>query len=118
MTVLTDATVVLVLNCCLAYGRMTHEEIMFIADGKFMMQFCDPRQDAGHYTSMPKILNDIVKDPDDHMNEIGLVCVEGPSPIQELLAGILDCDVAEYRAQLGSWIQMYESNCPLWATGW
>ncbi len=86
ITVLTDATVVLVLNCCLATQHMTRDEIKKSVDDEYTMPLRDPRAEAGHFVSMPKILNDPVKSVGEHLDEIGLVKKMDCQPIQNLLA--------------------------------
>ncbi len=69
---LTDATVVLILNCCLATQKMSREAIKKTADDEYTMPLHDPCVDAKHYTSMPKVLNNPVKNVDECLAEIGL----------------------------------------------
>ncbi len=73
VTVLTDAMVVLVLNCCLATQHMTRKEIKKSVDDEYTMPLRDPRAKAEYFVNMPKILNDPVKSVGECLNKIGLV---------------------------------------------
>ena len=107
ITVLTDASVVLILNCCLVTKQMSREEIQK-RDDEYTEQLCDPHQCLQNYIHMPQILNDPVKNIGDQMDEIGLCQMRPDAPIQEHLVSLLECNVIEFRQQLVRWIQQYE----------
>ncbi len=58
--------------------------------------------------SMPKILNDPVKSVGECLDEIGLVKKTDHQPIQNLLVGLLECNVSVYHQQIGAWVRMFE----------
>ena len=60
ITILTDASLVLILNCCLVTKLMTREEIQK-RDDEYTEQVCDPHQCLQNYIHMPWILNNPVK---------------------------------------------------------
>ncbi len=97
ITVLTDASsIVLVVNCTLHIGKMTREAIKKHND-KFVEMLCDPRPTLADFASLPRILNNPVKDIPDRMEEIGLKEKQADAPIQNYLAFLLECDMAAYR---------------------
>ncbi len=114
--VLTDAIVVLIINCYLSSGEMSHEAIKK-QDNIYTDQLHDPRQDLHNYVSMPKILNKPVKDVPVHLDEIGLSTIHENAPIQEHLAHLLECEVTECRRQIGQWICDYYPEIPI-ITSW
>ncbi len=107
ITVLTDASLVLILNCCLVMKCMTREEIQK-RDDEYTEQLCDPYQCLQNYVHMPRILNDPVKNIEECMDEIGLCQMRPDAPIQEHLASLLEYDVTEFRHQLVRWIRQFE----------
>ena len=109
ITVLTDASVVLILNCCLVTRQMSRDEILK-RDDEYTEQLCDPCQCLQNYIHMPWILNDPVKNISEWMDEIGLCQMRPDAPIQEHLASLLECDVSDFRQQLVRWIRQYKSN--------
>ncbi len=107
ITVLTDASVVLILNCCLVTKWMSRDEILK-RDDEYTEQLCDPHQCLQNYIHMPWILNDPVKNISEWMDEIGLCQMRPDAPIQEYLASLLEWDVSDFRQQLVRWIQQYK----------
>ncbi len=71
ITILTDASLALILNCCLVTKYMTREEIQK-RDDEYTEQLCDPHQCLQNYVHMPWILNDPVKNIRECMDKIGL----------------------------------------------
>ena len=71
---------------------------------------CDLRPTLADFASLPRILNNLVKDIADRMEEIGLKEKQADAPIQNHLAFLLECDVAAYHLQLARWICQYESD--------
>ncbi len=71
ITVLMDASVVLVVNCALFTPKMSHNAIKK-CDDKYVELLCDPRPSLQNFVSMPRILNNPVHDVAEYIEEIGL----------------------------------------------
>ena len=110
--VLTDASVVLILNCVLYTKQMTQEAIKK-HDNEYTATLCDPCPFIMNYVSIPKILNNPVKDTNSYMEEIRLQQRSPDMPIQQYLALLLECSVQDFCNQLGYWIWQFESDLPM-----
>ncbi len=110
--VLTDASIVLILNCVLYTKQMSWEAIKK-CDNEYTATLCDPCPFTVNYVSMPKILNNPVKDTKSCIEEIRLQQRSPDMPIQHHLALLLECSVQDFHEQLGHWIHHFESDLPM-----
>ena len=81
ITVLTDASVVLVVNCTLYTPKMSHNAIKK-HDDEYVELLCDPRPSLQNFVFMPRILNNPIQDVAECMEEIGLRELQADSLIQ------------------------------------
>ncbi len=112
ITVLMDASVILVVNCTLHTPKMSHEAIKKCND-EYVELLCDPRLSLHNFVSMPRILNNPIWDVAEWMEEIGLWELQADGPIQNPLAFLLECNVSAYQLQLVRWIYQYKSDVPI-----
>ncbi len=92
---LTDAAVVLVLHCFLTSPKMTFNDKK--EDSFHIMPLSDPREAADCFVPVPKVLNDPVHDVDACLEEVGMYALGPRVLIQNSLADLLECSVADYR---------------------
>ena len=111
ITVLTDATIILVLGCYLSTKKMTWEEIKK-SDPDYITPLHDPRA-SFEFVSMPKVLNEPVHNIAARMDEIGLAVIQENTPLQALFAGMLECETKEYCHQISMWIHDFAPDLPI-----
>ncbi len=95
ITVLTDASVVLILNCCLYTQKMSCTPVKD-ADPEYMPLLHDPRPHLHDFLELPRALNKPVKSSQESMEEIGLREVSPDAPIQDHFAAWIGCLDSEY----------------------
>ena len=108
---LTDAAVVLVLCCFLTSPKMTFSDKK--EDSFYIMPLLDPREVADHFVPVPKVLNCPVHDVDAHLEEVGMYALGPQVSIQNSLANLLECSVADYRKQICHWLHDWALEVPM-----
>ena len=99
ITVLTDASIVLVLDCFLHTRKMSRLAVEK-ADPDYTTLLCDPKKTLHSFTRIPKVFNCLVKDIAITLDDKGLHQVGETKSLQELLSSLHSCEVQVFREQL------------------
>ncbi len=95
ITVLTDATIMLIVNCFLLSLAMQWCNAMK-EDPLYIQPLCDPCETQSCYVIMPKILNRPVHDVNDCLQEIGMYATGPRMLIQDNLALLQQCTTVDF----------------------
>ncbi len=107
--VLTDMSVVLILNCCLYTCKMSCL-VLNKPDPDYVPLLHDPWPYLHEFMELPQALNRPVISPQERMDEIGLRQVAPDAPIQSHFASWMECSDQEYCQQIAEWIQVHETD--------
>ncbi len=106
MVVITDPTIVYILQCFLSTPGMHLGDLVkdLSTDSEYITPFLSVLETESFYIKVPRVLNDPIRDLASHLDDIGL-CVHTPTkPLQELLSDSLQCPVEEYHQMLVDWL--------------
>ncbi len=102
ITVLTDASIIIIIECFLVTPKMTHE--VDTEDSTYVRLFSDPRLAQTSFVEHLHALSDPIKNLLDRLKEIGLETLGSSRPIQDLLAELWECDALVFYMQLCDWL--------------
>ncbi len=77
------------------------------------MALSDPREVADHFVLVPKVLICPVHDVDACLEEVGMYALGPQVLIQNSLADLLECSVADYREQICCWLHDSAPELPM-----
>ena len=112
MVVITDPTIVYILQCFLSTPGMHLGDLVkdLSTDSEYITPFLSVLETESFYIKVPRVLNDPICDLASHLDDIGL-CVHTPTkPLQELLSDSLQCPVEEYHQMLVDWLGHEATN--------
>ncbi len=115
ITVLTDASIIMIIGCFLVTPKMTCE--VDTEDTTYIKLFSDPRLAQTSFVEHPYALSDPIKNLSDRLEEIGLEMLGSNRPIQDLLAELWECDALVFCMQLCDWLQKWSLELPI-VTKW
>ncbi len=105
ITVLTDASIIMIIRCFLVTPKMTCE--VDTEDTTYVKLFSDPRLAQTSFVEHPRALSNPIKNLLDRLEEIGLETLGSSRPIQDLLAELWECDASVFCMQLYDWLQKW-----------
>ena len=111
ITVLTDASIIMIIGCFLVTPKMTCE--VDTEDSTYVRLFSNPRLAQTSFVEHPRALSDPIKNLSDRLKEIGLETLGSSKPIQDLLAELWGCDASVFHMQLCDWLQKWSPELPI-----